>query len=288
MARVRYIKDLNPTSPGAPKSSITHTVQSIRARYETDPEIAAAVLPKPLVAAARPEIFIQFANVAMHFSPERTIRIGAATVGVACTYEGRPGHYVLAMPMEGEFVVIGGREKYGEPKKIAQTNFSLEDGALRASVTRRDVAFLELGGTLGDTLSPEESPREFTEHFYCYKALPTCQPETNNNGGFDGDVLLTQLNWERHYTSVRRVDNPEIILRESAHDPLVDIPVRRLLSMEFAEGASKTGGEVLRTVPGEWLAPFIDQRYDGPHGGVEVAVASGPESVDPARAEVAQ
>ena len=45
----------------------------------------------------------------MHLAEDRTVRLGAATVGVACTYEGRPGFYVLAMPMEGEFVVIGGR-----------------------------------------------------------------------------------------------------------------------------------------------------------------------------------
>ena len=71
---------------------------------------------------------------------------------------------------------------------------------------------------------------------------------------------------------MRTVTDGEIILRESAHDPLVDIPIRKLLHMEFAEGASKTGGEVLRTVPGEWLAPFIGQRYDGPHQSVEIDI----------------
>jgi acetoacetate decarboxylase len=32
--------------------------------------------------------------------------------------------------------------------------------------------------------------------------------------------------------------------------------------MEYAEGASQTNGRVLRTVPGEWLLPFLHQRYD--------------------------
>ena len=31
---------------------------------------------------------------------------------------------------------------------------------------------------------------------------------------------------------------------------------------------------MLRTVPGEWLAPFISQRYDVPQKGVEVPLAS--------------
>ena len=120
MARLRYVKDgsSNGSTQGG-GSKIRHSVQSLRVLYETEPEIAKALLPRPLEPAASPEIFVQFANVAMHFSEDRTVEIGAATVGVACSYEGRAGYYVLAMPMEGEFVVIGGRERYGEPKKIA-------------------------------------------------------------------------------------------------------------------------------------------------------------------------
>jgi acetoacetate decarboxylase len=272
MARLRYVKDSSGEGPAkAGGSKIRHTVQSIRAFYETEPEIAKALLPRPLQPASAAEIFVQFANVAMHLSEERTVQIGAATVGVACSYEGRPGYYVLAMPMEGEFVVIGGREKYGEPKKIAETEFSLEDGCVNAKVTRHGVTFLELDGKLGE---PSDSPKQFTEYFYCYKALPAAAPDATENGGFDGDVLLTLLTWERDYTSVRRIDDGRIILRESPRDPLIDVPVKRLLRMEFAEGSSRTGGEVLRSVPGEWLQPFLVQRYDDPQEGIEVALGS--------------
>ena len=151
MARLRYVKSTD--SSGAPKSgsAIRHRVESLRAIYETEPEIARALLPRPLQPAASPEIFVQFANVAMHFSDERVVEIGAATVGVACVHEGRKGYYVLAMPMEGEFVVIGGREKYGEPKKIASTEFSKdEDGRVNAKVTRHGITFLELDAATGE------------------------------------------------------------------------------------------------------------------------------------------
>jgi acetoacetate decarboxylase len=275
MARLRYVKDTS-VEAGPPKAKTAHTVRSLRARYLTHPEIAAALLPRPLEPAPSPEIFVQFAHVAMHLAPERTVEIGAATVGVACTYEGEPGHYVLAMPMEGEFVVIGGREKFGEPKKIAETRFELtelSDGRRRvnAQVRRRGVTFLELDGVVGDDSG---GATQFTEHFYCYKAMPACQPEQNGNGGFDGDVLLTRLIWERDYTRVRRVEEGRVILRESPHDPLVDVPVLRVLSMELAEGSTQTRGEVVRSVPGEWLAPFLAQRYDDPQVGVEIALAA--------------
>jgi acetoacetate decarboxylase len=272
MARLRYVTDssANGSTRGA-GSKIRHSVQSIRALYETEPEIAKALLPRPLEPAATPEIFVQFANVAMHFSEDRTVEIGAATVGVACSYEGRPGYYVLAMPMEGEFVVIGGREKYGEPKKIAETAFSIDGDHVNAKVTRHGVTFLELDGRIGEAA---DSPKQFTEHFYCYKALPAAVPDANDNGGFDGDVLLMMLTWERDYSSVRRIEGGQIILRESARDPLVDVPVKRLIRMELAEGTSRTGGEVLRSVPGEWLQPFLVQRYDDPQEGIEIPLAS--------------
>ena len=32
--------------------------------------------------------------------------------------------------------------------------------------------------------------------------------------------------------------------------------------MEFAERASSQRGEIIRTVPGEWIRPFVHQRYD--------------------------
>ena len=86
-------------------------------------------------------------------------------------------------------------------------------------------------------------------------------------------MLLTLLTWERDYDSVRHLEDPQIILRESAWDPLVDVPVKRLVRMELAEGSTKTRGEVLRAVPGEWLEPFIMQRYDDPQEGVEIALA---------------
>ena len=272
MARLRYVNDISSESPGRPaRSKVNNTVESIRALYETEPELARALLPRPLKPAEEPHVFVQFANVAMHFSEDRTVEIGAATVGVACTHEGRYGYYVLAMPMEGEFVVIGGREKYGEPKKLAETSFSIDGGYVNAKVTRHGVTFLELDGTIGEE---SDKPKQFTECFYCYKALPAAVPETSDNGGFDGNVLLTMLTWERSYTSVRKVRDGRIILRESPHDPLIDVPVKRLLWMELAEGASKTRGEVLREVPGEWLQPFLVQRYDEPQEGIEVALAS--------------
>ncbi len=55
-------------------------------------------------------------------------------------------------------------------------------------------------------------------------------------------------------------------------DPVADIPVRKITSCVFEEGSSESNGSVLRSVPGDWLLPFLHQRYDDTSGeGVEIA-----------------
>ena len=68
-----------------------------------------------------------------------------------------------------------------------------------------------------------------------------------------------------------RVDG-ELVLRESPFDPVADLPVRRLVRMEYEEGTHAEQRPVLRSVPGEWLLPFLHQRYDDPQNqGIEIA-----------------
>jgi acetoacetate decarboxylase len=63
----------------------------------------------------------------------------------------------------------------------------------------------------------------------------------------------------------------ELALRESAFDPVADVPVRRVVRMEYEEGTTQSNGRVLRALPAEWVLPFLHQRYDEPGAaGIEV------------------
>jgi len=224
--------------------------------YETDPAIHAALLPRPLQPYRRPEIFIQHANVSMHVSDTKTVTIGAATVGVRCSFEGTEGHYVLAMPMQGEFVVIGGRERFGEPKKIAEVATMERDGSkITTTIGRHGINFLEMTGHIQ---AESVVPDPFTEYFFCHKALP----RIDGHDGFDGPVYLTRLNWERNYSALHEVSDAQVILRESPFDPLVDVPVDNIVGMQFAVGSTNTSGQILTEIPQEYLVNHIHQRYD--------------------------
>ncbi|HSB97823.1 MAG TPA: acetoacetate decarboxylase family protein [Spongiibacteraceae bacterium] len=268
MARLRYVRDMSKRDKVENQGGqFPANVRGLRAIYETEPEIHAALLPRPLTPGARPEIFVQFSNVQLFLSEGRTTEIGAATVGVSCEYEGIKGFYVLAMPMENDMIVIGGREVYGEPKKVATTQFKLADNKIAASVNRHGVDFLEMRGEIGASTGPQQ----FLEQMFCIKALPSAARDDT----FDGEVFLTLLDWKRNFTDVKTVLNPEIIMRESKFDPIIDVPVKRIVSMVFTEGGTVNSGRVLRSIPGEWIAPFINQRFDDPvDAPLEVELAS--------------
>jgi acetoacetate decarboxylase len=270
MARLRFVQDPAKLAKAMaerranPKPSDS---QMIRVFYETAPEIVSALLPRPLAPAARPEIMLQFSHVVMRPAPGVEIPCANATVGVAATYQGRPGWYVLMMPMEGEWVVIGGRERFGEPKKLADVVFINEGGKVSASVTRHGVTFLEVEASLGAAMAP----KTFVEHLFCYKALQGIE----TGYGFDGDCFLTQLNWDREWRSGSELSGIKVMLRESAQDPIVDVPVRRITGGLYGKGSAITSGEILEKVPGEWLQPFYWARYDeNATGGIEIQLKS--------------
>lgn len=260
MARVRWVKTPEQIKRAAEQNPefLPSTVRSVRCVYETDPAIVAAVVPRPLVPAARPEVCVTFSHVAMEIGPGVTFEIGSAIFGVRASYDGAEGIYLLTMPMTAEQAVVPGRETYGEPKKIAAIDVRAEGDRVAAKVTRMGVAYLEAEGTLGASLGP----RDFDETAYCIKAFPSCE----RGKGFDQDPLLVRLNWKHRQKEVRRVEGT-LSLRESPFDPVADLPVRRLVRMEYEVGRTESNGEVLRSLPGEWVLPFLHGRYDDP--GVE-------------------
>ena len=261
MARLRYLQ-----GPVATRNAgaLRNTVRGVRAVYETDPEIYRTLLPQPLTALDRPEMFLQMVHVAMHVTDDRTIEIGALTVGVNCTYEGQAGAYCFHMAMEGETVVTSGRERFGEPKKIADTTFVRDGDHVKATCTRHGITYFEIEGTIGES---NNNPKNFEEHLFCYKGMPSIETP----GKFDGDVFLTRLDWKRNYTE-RRDMTGEIRLVESAYDPLIDIPVRKLVSMEYVEGGTQTSGTLLKAVPGEFIIDhWVGRNDDANNVGAEIA-----------------
>ena len=56
-----------------------------------------------------------------------------------------------------------------------------------------------------------------------------------------------------------------IILRDSAFDPVADLPVRRIVEMTLSERQSQQRGEIVATLDPADVLPFVHQRYDDVH-----------------------
>ncbi|MFN2426675.1 MAG: acetoacetate decarboxylase family protein [Candidatus Binatia bacterium] len=265
MSKLRYVKTADQVAKARQSNPefLESTVRSLRYVYETDPAIAAALVPRPLVVDPAGLMCVTFSHVAIHLSPEFTFEIGSAIFGVKVSYEGTSGIYLVTMPMTTEQAVVPGRETFGEPKKIAAIDFKKDDAKVSCEVTRMGMTYLEGKGTVGAPLGA----REFVEYGFCYKALPACE----KSRAFDGDPLLVRLEWRHRHTGAWKLDDASLDLYDSPFDPVADVPVRRIVTAEYEEGSAESNGRVLRSVPGEWLEPFLHQRYDDTSGdGTEI------------------
>jgi acetoacetate decarboxylase len=250
MARVRY-------GARAPEQVRNREVEdtsaliwskAVTAVFETDPDLIAQVLPRPLEVAS-PTARIRFAVVDMGTGLKP---FGAGWFGVRARHGDVEGEYALFMPMTTEQATIGGRETFGEPKKIGDVSVDVEGDSVKAEFARMGFTIASIAGQLGD----EGPGYEMDKVDFYFK----CSPSPDGNG-FDQDPTFVYCRRHEIARSVRPIDG-ELKLLEAPLDPISDFPVLNVLSMQYAEIASTQVGEVVGTVPAEWLVPFVHQRFD--------------------------
>jgi acetoacetate decarboxylase len=253
MGRIRYgarseeelrNRELEATATGAWSTSLV-------AVFETDPDVIAAVLPRPLEPPADPLARVTIATVDMD-RPGLPV-FGAATFAVMARHEGTDGDYALVMPMSTEQSVIGGRETFGEPKKIGDITLHRDCDRISGKVTRLGTTFIEVTGTVGETLP---SPPDGRRTSFYFKFLPA-----PDGKGFDAEPALVYCYRDETTRTLERVDG-EVRLRESRFDPVADIPVRAIREITVAERRSRQTAEINTRVPADWLLPYVHQRYD--------------------------
>jgi acetoacetate decarboxylase len=129
----------------------------------------------------------------------------------------------------------------------------VDGDAVRGSVTRMGTTVIEVAGRLvGDEL---EMPDETRTDFY-FKFLPA-----PDGKGFDHDPSLVYC-YRTEQTRTCRAVEGDVTLRDSRFDPVADLPVREVRQITLSQRQSIQRGEIHTTVPGEWVRPYVHQRYD--------------------------
>lgn len=240
-------REVSATKVGAWSTSFT-------ALYETDPGLIEQVLPPPLRATGRPIVKVSVATVDLD-RPGVPV-FGAGTFGVECTHGDITGFYPLLMPMTTEQSVIGGRETFGEPKKLAQITLARDGASIVGTVARLGTTIIELRGTVTGEVDPPE-PNERTDFYLKFLRDPGAL-------GFDADPRLVHCH-RAETTRKRELVDGQIWLRESQFDPVADLPVRRILEMHLSERRSQQRGEIVAVLEPKDILPFVHQRYDDMH-----------------------
>lgn len=249
MATVRYGAREQQRSREVEATSAEIWSEAITAIYETDPEVIAAVLPPPLEPPAEPRVRATITKVEM---PGGYV-FGAGYFAVRARHEGTDGEYPLLMPMTTEQATVGGRETFGEPKKIGQVTVTRDGDQVEGVIARMGFTLITVTGRVTETLPP---PPEFTKTDFYFKFLPS-----PDGKGFDDDPSLVYCYKREKNRLLERVDG-NIVLGESPLDPVIDIPVRRLIDITWSERATIQTAEIHSKVPGDWILPYVHQRYD--------------------------
>ena len=167
--------------------------EAITVTYLTDPAIVAAVLPPPLRPSAEPVVRISLQRVAIEGRPP----FGSAVFAVAARHGDVEGDYPLFMPQSTEQSVLGGRETFGEPKKLGEINVERHGAVVEASVRRHGYELARVEGTVtGDAPSPGEVDN--VEFYFKFLRAP--------DGNGITDPHLVYGNYHRTYETLERID----------------------------------------------------------------------------------
>jgi acetoacetate decarboxylase len=243
--------------PRPPAARVDHEIDATKApiateaitvTYLTDPDIVAAVLPEPLVPAAEPVVRISIQRVAIEGRPP----FGSAVFSVAARHGELDGDYPLFMPQSTEQSVIGGRETFGEPKKLGQITVDRDGDQVSGRVSRHGFDLIRVTGRLGGDL-PLPPDQVNTEFYFKFLRAPDGEGIT--------DPHLVHGQYHRHYEIFEAIDGT-VELGDSPLDPVADIAVRELRSITWCRRRTIQTASIARTVPSGWLLPYVHQRYD--------------------------
>lgn len=113
--------------------------------WETKPEIIQRLLPAPLKPAADP---VAFAFISWYPSTNFGVAYHEAALFVRASYNGEEGNHCLAMPVDNDIAMAGGREVFGFPKKMGAFHFAKEGSQVHGWVERKGRRFVELSADL--------------------------------------------------------------------------------------------------------------------------------------------
>lgn len=217
--------------------------------FETDPEALRALLPPPLEPTDRA---VGNAWVGEVRASNCVGGFLGAALYLRARYKDIVGSYCLHMPMSTAEAITFGRELYGEPKKLAGISFERRGEQVQGSVERHGIRYMRFQGRL--TGEGPAGRRETSIFHFKYQPRP-------DGRGFDHPPVLVHVKAE---FDIKRAEegSGELVLADSPHDPVADLPVLRVTGAMYTEGDIYTRGEILCEADPQAFLPYAFAKMD--------------------------
>jgi acetoacetate decarboxylase len=206
--------------------------EMLMASFRTDPDVVRRILPKPLKPAPRP---MAVAFVARYPETNFGCVYNEGALFLNATHRGEEGLYCLSMPVDDDMAMIGGREQFGFPKKMAEITLEQEGSRRIGRVVRKGVEILRIECETTDDAEDADLERFSTAGedsagkpcrnavSYLFKFFPSAKGD-----GFDYlPRLIRQVTVFRPRPGLKKGDG-EVVLTSSPFDPLGDVPVEEV------------------------------------------------------------
>ena len=213
------------------RTTILENAEMLTVLWETKEEIIKNLLPSPLKPIDRP---IAFAFIAKYSSTNQGLPYYEGALILRCQFKGEMGNYYLAMPVTDDRAMIGGREIFGFPKKMANVNLNRSGNKVQGYSERLGVRNIEVNANLTGKFNDPETPKLIKE----LSLLPGRRKNTINynfkyfpapsKDGFDYNPWLVRQETAVHPKSLE-MGEADITLNSTVHDPWGEIEVVKIL-----------------------------------------------------------
>jgi acetoacetate decarboxylase len=246
------------------KSFNFYDAEFLSVYWETKAEIVEKILPPPLKPAKHP---IATAFVANYPKTNFGVTYKEAALFLFAEYDGIVGIYCLAMPVDNDMAMIGGREVFGYPKKMSNLHFEKEGDKVEGWVERHGVKYFETKITLNNKTNAKDALKILLD----LGLDPNNPGSTTYNFKFFRSPIYESFDYNprlvREEITMQakefKMGEVEINLKPSEMDPWSDIEIVRILGGLYIKTDSQMQpGEVVAEIEKEKFEPYSFMKQD--------------------------
>ncbi len=223
--------------------------RNLTVTFETTPDAVRTLLPPPLEPMPEPlgSVWVGDIGTSNAVGPFMSVALY-----VRARYQDMVGNYCVASAMSTPEATLFARDLWGEPSKLAKVLFESQDEFVWGHAERYEVRYMSLRGRL--TGSAQTGRRD--NSIFHFKFSPRA-----DGTGFDRPPQLVLVTADTT-VAVGKRGRGELVFRDSAHDPVADIPVKQVIEAVYTEGHTYVSARTLCEVDPDAFVPYAFTKGD--------------------------